>query len=292
MENFGKVLKRVLKARGMSQKDLACDKISKQAISLYIRGKREPSSRTFCELVKRVGSTLEEFYYEMNDYELEEFNSILEEAKRLYYEKDILELKRLLKEEQERVDSCEYRQDFTCLMIKNTISRIDADTSLTDAEKTKIVDYLSNTTHWGYYELSLFNNTVESFDSSSLAILSEELILRTEFYNEIPTNKSLIVQTIINVMLILVCHNEFDVVIKLKTEIEDLLDDDDILFRTLLLFIMGMLELSMGINIDEAKKKAMDAISVFKTVGSLRLAENYQDSYDKAIHMLEEMEKS
>ena len=286
MATFGEVLKKIRKTRGMRLIDLEGDGISYQSVSLYEQGKREPSYRTFCALAKRTGSTLEEFQYEMNDYELDEFSSVLAESSMLFYENNIQELKKLLNEEQARTDTHEYRQDFTCLMIKNTISRLDPETSLTEEEKDKIVNYLYNTKNWGYYELTLLGNTIEVFDSSTLAVLSNELISRTEYYKEIPKNKGLIIATLINALGNLIYYDDFDAAIKLKKKIEKLLEGEDLYYRTRLLFSDGMLDLSMGVNIEEAKKKMQDAILIFKLSGSLRFAEVYQASYDNAVRDL------
>jgi len=79
----GEILRNIRKARKLTQIDLASGIVTSQTVSAFEKGDSEPNYKAFCAMVKNAGSTLEEFEYEMNGFELSEFWSVLEEARLL-----------------------------------------------------------------------------------------------------------------------------------------------------------------------------------------------------------------
>ena len=286
MKHAGEIFRKIREERGFTLEQVAKGVCRHQTVANFEEKASNLGYRSFYGILKNVGVSLEEFWYEMNRYKLDTFDSLIQKANILYDANDIIALKGLLKNEEARKQNLEYRHDLTCLMIKSMIGRMDSTVVLNDAEKNKIVDYLGMTEHWGFYELTLFSTTIESFSNATLKKLSKYFISRSEFYSEIPKNKNMIALTLLNLMGRLTYYDEYTFASDLSKRIQGLLEEKDIFHRTIFLYNTGVLEVSMD-NM-AGLKKMQDAIYVFELVESKQLAKTYQVNYD---HIKDELTK-
>lgn len=286
MKHAGEIFREMRKARKLSQTTVSEGFSGKSTVSDFENMGHEIGYITFYQLINRINVSLEEFQYEMNDHKLGIFDDLLERVTNFYNSSDVNALKKLLVIEEARTKNKTCNHDLTCVMIKNMIGQLDSNIKLLKNEQKMIVDYLLKAERWGYYELVLFGNTMPTFTKTSLITFSKEAISRSAVYQKIPTNKLLIIKILLNVLVVLIHYDEFNIAINLKKEIEKLIGEDDIFAKTVLIFVTGGLELSMG-DAESGKIKMKTAIDIFKAVGSLNLANTYQQSYDKAVNELE-----
>jgi len=72
---------------------------------------------------------------------------------------------------------------------------------------------------------------------------------------------------------------DFENAIRLKKEIEQLLEERHLLRKTIFLFMKGALDFSMGEQ-ESGAEKMLAAISVFETLESMELAAFYRGMYE------------
>lgn len=171
--------------------------------------------------------------------------------------------------------------------MRNLGSRIEEKFILTRNEKKYIEDYLVTVQYWCYYDLSLYGNVIDIFDAKSIKNLSNMVIERASYFKSIPENKKLIAQVLMNTVSELLNKDERDEAIRFHKLVEGLLEETDIFSRTVSYFLAGEIEYYGGMS--SGKEKMEDAIGIFETVGSDRLASQYREDYEE---LLEKFEKS
>jgi len=281
--NAGEIFKKIRKERNLTQKKVAEGVCSHQIVSDFEKKGQEISYLSFYGLIKNIGVSLDEFQYELNQYKLSEWERILEQATDLFFEKDINGLKTLLKNEIKKTKNLPYGHDLNCLMIKNLLSKINDETVMSEEEKNQIKDYLTAIEHWGYYELTLFNNTIDIFSPTVLILLVNEFYKKIEFYSEVFHNKNLTILISINIMGKLIEFKEFEEAKIIKGTIYKNIKENQILYKNLFLFACGYLDFSTNKK-NEGIQKMKRAIFVFKIVESNNLALTYRNAFNEIVN--------
>ena len=280
MEKAGTIYRQLRIARNLTQKDVSDGFFSPTGVSEFENNNREIGYETLYELLRRINVTSAEFQHAIQGYKADDFNILLRDINKFYYAQDIPNLKSLLEKEQAKKKIC--NQELTCLMIKIMLSEIDVKTAVEEYEKRKIINHLLDLPRWGYYELVLFSNSMGIFEKSTLKLLSKDIMSRSQFYQEIPHNRKMIIAVLMNVMNIFIRQDEFVQALKIKREIEQLLGTEDTHDRVILLFLTGMLEFDIG-ETEKGIAKMQSAINVFETVGNASLADFYRATLESII---------
>jgi len=282
MENLGKSLRLIRKGRNITIKQAVKDVCSQAQLSTFENGDSQITLKRFYGIIKNLGITLEEFEYIANDYNLDNIHSLLKNIRDAYNHNNVEELKKILDIEIGKEEDG-LHHELNCLMIKNLIAELTLDFNLSSDEKQKITNYLGSIDYWGWYELNLYNNTMRSFDPKIIVNLSEEALKRSNYYKDVPRNKKLIGQTLLNTMIILIGYNEIKMAKKFIALTTGQLAQEDIFEKTILLFISGAIAYYDG-KIDIGKKKMKNSINIFNVVGSRALADAYKISYNNIIN--------
>lgn len=284
MNNAGEIMKTVRKERGFKLKQAVDGVCSPSLLSNFENGTGEKRPTIAFEklygILENIGVSLKEFDFLVNDQQLSPFERLVNEASKLYYTSNTDGLKQLLKKEQEK--EVGLLSELTYLMLKNLISELDSEISLTQEEKGKISDYLVSIDHWGYYELTLYGNTMRAFGKNGIKHLSQEAIERSSFYADIPENRKLIARILINTTKVLIGEDDVEAAVSFQHAVRDFLSENDIFNRTVVLFLSGTLAYITG-DREEGKQKMEDVIKIFKWVESFGLMEIYQRNYEAVI---------
>ena len=105
---------------------------------------------------------IEEFVYAVRDFRRDDFNELLEKIRYLVSNRDIDGMKKLLISQMEKKDKKEPFASFNTILIKIRLQDLSGETYVTDQEIVTISDYLFSAEYWGYYELLLFMNTIDT----------------------------------------------------------------------------------------------------------------------------------
>jgi len=282
MRSFGNSFKKIREMRKMSQEEVSKGISSTSQVSNFENGKGDITLSKFFSMIKRMGITFEEYEHTLNNYELDEFHKMMSKIRNFYNENNDHALKELLLAEDKKEEKENIYHELNCLMIKNLISELDGTHQLSRKEITTLSEYFMSTEEWTYHDLILYNNTMRAFPTKTVETLTNEAIARSVFYSEIPRNKGLIIEMLINASIIFYDCNKLDRAIYFIKCIERLLEEASIYEKTLYLFVTGAMEFSSGKE-EVGKKKMEDAIGVFNTVGSYHLAKSYQENYEEIV---------
>ena len=96
------------------------------------------------------------------------------------------------------------------------------------------------------------------------------------------SNKKQVFDLLHSVIGCLISHKLLDISIRLSKEFEKRLNDEDILEKIKFMFICGAIDYSKKNHLN-GKNQMENAIEIFRTVKSFRLANSYQISMDKLI---------
>ena len=281
MRNFGKTYKKLRKDRNLTQEDVAGSQLSVAQVSKFERGDSRVTLENFYYMVEKLGLTLQEFEHRALGNELNGFYQLLEQLSIYYAESNERGLRKLLLDERKKIDFGGFHHELNCIMIKNMIGELIKGKLISEEEKQKISDYLLSIEDWGYYQLTLYGNTIDAFSNTAIYALSTDVLTRTQYYKAIPQNKKLTIQVLVNTVIVYVERQEFEYARFFRDAIVGMLSETDIYERALFLFISGLVDIYSGNK--EGKQKMKDAIDIFDKVGSYHLAEDCQDDYDKHV---------
>ena len=287
-EHEGQLFKALRESRGLTKVEVTKDICSDTTLIKFEKNGSNMGFRTFCQLLQRIGVTLTEFQYSMNYHELDDFKWLLSNVGTCYEEKRIDELRQIvnqLEQELPQKKKVTY-QKLNYLMVKTLLSYIDEETTLSEQEKEIIAGQHLFIEHWGYFELTLFANTLDSLEKQNLIVLTRETIARSEFYQAIPENKSLIIQVLLNAMKTLIAEREYSVAKEVGVTIQEMLEDDDDHYTIIHMFTTGALEFSMD-NFDVGLELMERAIKIVELLGRDYLVQDYRSTYNTALQHLE-----
>jgi len=288
--SLGKSFRRARENRGLNQAKAGEGVIAKSTLSDFENEKTDIKSSNILGLLRNLNISFQELLYIGNDYELEGFTKIWIQAYKHYYEKNIRALRSLLQREKANLDDQNLSiiyDELNYLQLKNLVSRIDSSFALSSSEKNKVIDYLNSTKYWTYYDLALYGNILDVFDSENIQILSDKIVLRTSFFKSIPENKRLIAEVLVNTMSEFLNRGELNRAIHFQKQVENELEETDVFVRVIFLFVMGELEHYKGMS--SGREKMQAAIDIFDRIGSQRIADQYQKNYDRIIKKSENL---
>lgn len=101
MNNYGSVFRNVRLNKNLSLKDIAEGSISISFLSKFERGESDISLSNFYSLINNLNITIDEFSYIANDYNLIDFEKLLENIKIAYENNNQLLLMKFIKQELE-----------------------------------------------------------------------------------------------------------------------------------------------------------------------------------------------
>lgn len=201
MKNFGEIFKKFRESRGLRLKDVAKAGISTSQLSRFEKGETELTVSKFMLILDEINMPIDEFMYAVHDFHRDELNELLEQIRRFVTTRDILGMKRLLISQMEKDHNKEKFYHLNTILIKIRLQDLSGDEYYSNEDLLYLTDYLFSVEYWGYYELLIFSNTLDVFNHESLMVLSREMVRRSDFYKEIPTNRRLISAMLLNVYI-------------------------------------------------------------------------------------------
>lgn len=287
MENYGKIFREFRKDRGVSMEKLGEGLISQTTLSDFETGKSAIPLHIFYELLKRMNVTLQEFQHCVNEYEPTNFFKTLNLAKDCFDERDHQVVKGLLlREKTNSLNTKSHYDRFNYLQLKAIISLAHVDEKLTFKEKKEIQDYLFSIEKWTYNDLALYSNTMSSFNPEQIIMLSQEMIKRADYYNKIRENKKLVAQILLNSTNELLEHSKIEDAAFFNNQADSLLTEENVYEKAICVFNKGVIDYARGRR-DIGREKMEEAIKVFELARCYKIAQKFQDSYEKAVEIFE-----
>lgn len=282
MNNYGGIVRDIRNAKGLTLKEVAGNGISVSQLSSFETGKSNLTLDKFFVVLENMGVSVEEFEHAAHGYRFNPFDQLLKKTTKLFNDGNIQGLRKLINDQKKNSFSG-VRHELTIIMIKNQLAEIDEYTRLREEEKNKVMDYLINVREWTHFELVLYSNTMRTLSTDDLVDITQDILSRAMYYQEIRRNRHLMTTIVLNSMIVMVDRKEltrargFEKILH-----QQQIDEANLFDKNLLLFATGVLEFYEGEK-DSGKRKMKQAIEILNTLESYRFAERYQTDYDKII---------
>lgn len=278
--HLGKTLRKVRKGKQISLSSVADEHLSKSQISRFERGESEISCSRLINILDKLHITLDEFLILHNkDYtNTESFAKLVQYIRKQYSSQNINNIRRLLS------DSSNYTlNSFEKTMVKSILHTVDSSVIPSDDELLQLTDYLFKIERWGYYEITLLGNCVQTINYNSYFLLTKE-ILNDYIYSSLnKTNKRIVTQLAINCFILSIDKEEFSNCCYLIDEIKELLDNElNFYEQTVFLYATGYYDFKRlsGNGIEKMKQ----AIQVLDILGEDTLKLYYTSHFDKLVN--------
>ncbi|MET3558952.1 Rgg/GadR/MutR family transcriptional activator [Streptococcus rupicaprae] len=181
MSQYGEIFRLLREGKKLSLKEVAGSEISTAQLSRFETGKSQLTLEVFFTCLQRMSISYEEFSLYLQQ---EPESNLSQELMEAYYNGD---LKRIQEIEIDWSVKCERNPDITkyrldLIMIQIAKYYCNTDDVVSEENIRYLMDYLFKIEEWGEYERWLFSNAYAVFPSSSLELLAQELLSKSQKY--------------------------------------------------------------------------------------------------------------
>lgn len=205
--NFGKVYKEVRESKGISQKKICHEALSRTTLSKLENCKIMPSYQTMEYLLQQINMSFSEFEYICNVYQPQERECIIEEFNSLINNTDRVNIKDLLKrcEKFLKITDDYYIKDIQMLLKAQLAFQLESINSNVCKSKlliSQIWSRLEKMDVWYYNEIRLLNGILFYFPLETIEAISDKLLYSLKKYSTYAKIKDLEISILTNLSTI------------------------------------------------------------------------------------------
>ncbi len=277
-QSIGMLIREFRQSRNLTMKEV-CDKdLSVAQLSKFERGVSELTINKLLVILDKLNITIEEFFHAEQEFELSEFDQLIIKMKELYINRDIDSLKNIRDEQLKKYEQRGVKFfELNAVMLSALLKDLDKEGYVSDEREAKLIDHLMEVDIWCNYEIVLFANSISLFTTEALIMLTNEMINNTKYYRVIGKHRMITIQTLTNVILILLEKGETFHSKRFHGIMENLLETDQYLLyeKNVSKYLGGFYHYSIG---DEALGLEMmqESIRIFEMLDRKQLAENFR----------------
>lgn len=272
--NYGSVFRILRENKNISISSLADEYISKGMISKFERDTSDISVSRFFHLLEKIKISPDEFFFSKNQYKSEGFNELLSIIQKCVLTNNITKLKNTLKTETNKYkETANQYYKLNCIMLAAVIMNMENNKNVISDENLHILtNYLFKCENWGYYELTLYANSMSALPINSIIAFSKSLpqkILSMKSSNKI---LELGFNVILNTLDLCMRFNKKETAKYFLDSLENLNLPETMLFEhTLLKLYKGIYITKFKIDYPEDNNLIEEALTIFKLAGSIEL---------------------
>lgn len=287
MEDFGKIFKKYRESRQLKLRDIASKELSTSQISRFENGESDLTITKFMHAIQLINMPIDEFMYTANNFKLDELNELLDKIVQYTSSRDIENLKRLIFEEESKECNNATMKKIRVLLIKIHLYDLFGEKLYQEEDIHFLADYLFSIEYWGRNELLIFSNAIVAFNTETNLILLREMNRRTDFYKDIPQNRTLIASMNVNAYIFCVENSEWIEAQYFEQQLKETYFKETEIYERLV-FIYAKAFHDYKKNKDEkALNQLYDVIKAMKLAGSIHLAENFEEHLNKILQLNE-----
>jgi len=287
MEKFGTVFKKLRESRHLSLADISKMGVSTSQISRFENGESDLTITKFMHAIQLINMPIDEFMYTANNFKRDELNELLYKIQQYTANRDIDNLKKMLSDEESAASNNLTMQKIRILLIKISIKGLSGEKLFNEADVEDLADYLFSVAYWGRNELLIFANSINVFNKMTNLTLLREMNRRTDFYKELPQNRTLIASMNVNAYIFCVENSEWIEAQYFEQQLKNTYFKETEIYERLV-FIYAKAFHDYKKNKDEkALKQLYDVINAMKLAGSIHLAENFEEHLNKVLQLNE-----
>ncbi|WP_248626001.1 helix-turn-helix domain-containing protein [Enterococcus cecorum] len=287
MEDFGKIFKKYRESRQLKLRDIASKELSTSQISRFENGESDLTITKFMHAIQLINMPIDEFMYTANNFKLDELNELLDKIVQYTSSRDIENLKRLIFEEESKECNNATMKKIRVLLIKIHLYDLFGEKLYQEEDIHFLADYLFSIEYWGRNELLIFSNAIVAFNTETNLILLREMNRRTDFYKDIPQNRSMIASMNVNAYIFCIENSEWIEAQYFEQQLKETYFKETEIYERLV-FIYAKAFHDYKKNKDEkALRQLYDVINAMKLAGSIHLAENFEEHLNKVLQLNE-----
>lgn len=287
MEDFGKIFKKYRESRQLKLRDIASKELSTSQISRFENGESDLTITKFMHAIQLINMPIDEFMYTANNFKLDELNELLDKIVQYTSSRDIENLKRLIFEEESKECNNATMKKIRVLLIKIHLYDLFGEKLYQEEDIHFLADYLFSIEYWGRNELLIFSNAIVAFNTETNLILLREMNRRTDFYKDIPQNRSMIASMNVNAYIFCIENSEWIEAQYFEQQLKNTYFKETEIYERLV-FIYAKAFHDYKKNKDEkALNQLYDVINAMKLAGSVHLAENFEEHLNKVLQLNE-----
>lgn len=252
MKPYGEVIREIRMSKGVSQKAVYSNIISKSYAIEFEKGTHDISLRLFEQILERLMLSIDEFYYIYRGYRLSKQDEILEKYAEAGNLNDLGALTQLYKELLQQEDTsyeillAEVRSRIRLLQNFKLTNKFDKTVIL--AEDIEIISqHLNNVQTWTLQDMRLFTNTSDYIDYEQKVVLFKTLIKSMKKYETYDRGRAVICALLTNMIYELLISNEL---LYAEVLIEDLNlishHHQELFFKIVCKYYRGILKIKMN----------------------------------------------
>ena len=287
MEDFGKIFKKYRESRQLKLRDIASKELSTSQISRFENGESDLTITKFMHAIQLINMPIDEFMYTANNFKRDELNELLDKIVQYTSSRDIENLKRLIFEEESKECNNATMKKIRVLLIKIHLYDLFGEKLYQEEDIHFLADYLFSIEYWGRNELLIFSNAIVAFNTETNLILLREMNRRTDFYKELPQNRSMIASMNVNAYIFCIENSEWIEAQYFEQQLKETYFKETEIYERLV-FIYAKAFHDYKKNKDEkALRQLYDVINAMKLAGSIHLAENFEEHLNKVLQLNE-----
>lgn len=287
MEDFGKIFKKYRESRQLKLRDIASKELSTSQISRFENGESDLTITKFMHAIQLINMPIDEFMYTANNFKRDELNELLYKIQQYTTSRDINNLKKMLSDEESATSNNPTMQKIRILLIKISINGLSGEKLFNEADVEDLANYLFSVAYWGRNELLIFANSINVFNKMTNLTLLREMNRRTDFYKELPQNRTLIASMNVNAYIFCVENSEWIEAQYFEQQLKNTYFKETEIYERLV-FIYAKAFHDYKKNKDEkALNQLYDVINAMKLAGSVHLAENFEEHLNKVLQLNE-----
>ncbi|WP_171301661.1 helix-turn-helix domain-containing protein [Enterococcus cecorum] len=287
MEDFGKIFKKYRESRQLKLRDIASKELSTSQISRFENGESDLAITKFMHAIQLINMPIDEFMYTANHFKRDELNELLDKIVQYTSSRDIENLKRLIFEEESKECNNATMKKIRVLLIKIHLYDLFGEKLYQEEDIHFLADYLFSIEYWGRNELLIFSNAIVAFNTETNLILLREMNRRTDFYKDIPQNRSMIASMNVNAYIFCIENSEWIEAQYFEQQLKETYFKETEIYERLV-FIYAKAFHDYKKNKDEkALRQLYDVINAMKLAGSIHLAENFEEHLNKVLQLNE-----
>lgn len=289
MDNFGETLRRIRLEKGLTQKALYHDLLSKSYAIRFEQGKHDISFVLLLEILERLPMEISEFLFIHRNYQPSETQWFYEQLIKSGNNMDLAALATLKKEYQTRYGDSQQQSgrlvqlDYRLEQLRYYDQRGQiTEESVTPELQGKIQSLLAATQSWTMEDLRFFAATLDLVPTSDLTLFFQGMIPSIKRYREFAAGKNVLCILLINAIHKALFSKAYGIAQELLALLDDFADGLDYLaYRNFADFYAGLLQLVGGkpgqLEYDQGIASAQQASMVFRQLQYPFYAQMTQD---------------
>lgn len=276
MDNFGETLRKIRLEKGLTQKSLYHDLLSKSYAIRFEQGKHDISFVLLLEILERLPMEISEFLFIHRNYQPSETQWFYEQLIKSGNNMDLAALATLKKEYQTRYGDSQ-QQSGRLMQLDYRLEQLRyygqsgqiTEESVTPELQGKIQSLLAATQSWTMEDLRFFAATLDLVPTSDLTLFFQGLIPSIKRYREFAAGKNVLCILLINAIHKALFSKAYGIAQELLALLADFADGLDYLaYRNFAEFYAGLLQLVGGkpgqLEYDQGIASAQQASMVFR----------------------------